>query len=44
VVYKEFIEGLREITSVELCDKKTMQFSEINTRKTRKLLIQVNYL
>lgn len=40
MVYKDFCESLRECTSIEAADRLTIKFGEINTYKTRKLLVQ----
>jgi hypothetical protein len=40
VVYKDFCESLKECTSIEAADRLTVKFGEINTLKTRKLLVQ----
>ena len=40
MVYKDFCESLKECTSIEAADRLTIKFGEINTSKTRKLLVQ----
>lgn len=40
VVYKDYCESLKECTSIEAADRLTIKFGEINTLKTRKLLVQ----
>ena len=39
-MYKDFCESLKECTSIETADRLTIKFGEINTYKTRKLLVQ----
>ena len=38
-MYKKFVENLKNCTSIEAADALTEKFSEINTSKTRKLLV-----
>lgn len=40
MVYKDFCESLKDCTSIEAADRLTIKFGEINTGKTRKLLVQ----